>query len=71
MLYIVTNAGTTGWHTEDPVPRFHKQEKIFEVQADGDELMYIKENFNHVPMPKHQSVVRWFGDMAAFIANNL
>jgi hypothetical protein len=41
-----------------------------EVQADGDELEAIRTQFNNLPMHSRH-VVRWAGDMAAFIAMNL
>lgn len=43
---------------------------VREVQADGDELQIIQEQFTNTPMSKNR-VVRWFGDDAKFIVANL
>ena len=71
MLYIKTDCRRYEWHNDDRRPGLSGTEKVLEVQADGDELQYIREEFVSVPYPKHQSVVRWFGEMAAFIVHNL
>jgi hypothetical protein len=44
---------------------------VTDVQADGDELDYIINNFPNLPYPKHKRVVRWDGDLAKLIAYNL
>lgn len=41
------------------------------LQADGDELAAIQEQFQNIPMTNRPRVVRWKGDDAAFIAMNL
>jgi len=40
------------------------------LQADGDELEAIRQQFTGIPMHSGR-VVRWRGEMAAFIAMNL
>lgn len=45
-------------------------ESVLEIQADGDELEAIREQFPSLVIPKH-AVVRWYGDMAKFIVGNL
>ena len=40
------------------------------LQANGDELNAIKDQFSNIPMTKH-AAVRWTGNLAAFIAVNL
>ena len=52
------------------LPRFVNEE-IDYIQADGDELDYINANFLNIPNPFKKRVVRWFGEMARFIYNNL
>lgn len=47
-----------------------KAEDIEIVQADGDELQYIKENFAHIPIGP-AVVAKWRGEMAQFIFENL
>lgn len=43
---------------------------VTEVQADGDELEYIKLHFTNIPMADKR-VVCWYGDHAKFIVGNL
>ena len=71
MLYVVTNKHERTWHYGEPKPKINDDETVLEVQADNDELEHIREKFPLVPYPKNNSVVRWFGDMAKFIAHNL
>lgn len=40
------------------------------VQADGDELEYIRNKFTNIPMTNGR-VVRWHGEMARFILSNI
>ena len=40
------------------------------VQADGDELEYIRKKFTNIPMTSDR-VVRWHGEMALFILSNI
>jgi hypothetical protein len=69
MLYIITNKREYQWHVGEPTPNV--KEDIVAVQADGDELDRITKDFDNIPCPKHKRVVRWFGEMATFIARNL
>ena len=79
MLYIVGTeiVGTTkravelGWHIGEPVPPLAGID-VTEIQADSDELVYLVSLFTNLPHAcgKRYSV-RWFGDMAKFIAHNL
>jgi hypothetical protein len=79
MLYITYTTSSdgcdlisTGWHVGQPNPiNFHNVNKVVEVQADGDELLFIATQFRNIPMALKPSVVRWFGDDAKFIAANL
>lgn len=74
-------------HTGEPVLRFPDgKTEVIEVQADGDELDYIVENFQAIPLAWNvkkniensgvnrkllNRVQRWFGDHAKFIYHNL
>lgn len=81
MMYFETNDGyTIRWHTGEDKPDLWQPKDpllprrfIKEVQADGDELEFIRINFDNIPIPKlgHKRVVIWTGDMAMFIYNNL
>lgn len=60
------------WHVGKFLPIASEDVKhIKEVQADGDELEYIKNNFSHMPVNVNRRVNRWFGEMARFIVANL
>lgn len=70
MLYIITNQAYDDkdvvWHIGEkiaPIP----SELIYSVQADGDELDWIKSNFNNLPQHKSKHVQTWHGDLARFI----
>ncbi len=61
------------WHIGEPNPLKDVPERVaqvIEVQADGDELGHIANTFTNVPMAK-KNTVRWHGDIAKFIAQNL
>ncbi len=58
----------TTWHVgqRQAVPA----RSVIEVQADGDELMYVLTRMSNLPYT--QAVVQtWYGDHAKFIAGNL
>jgi hypothetical protein len=69
MLYFIfENGRAVTWHVgEKALPRV---QEVVEVQADCDELEYIKGKFLNIPIAKKQ-VVTWMGDWAKFIARNL
>ncbi len=47
-------------------------EEIDYIQADGDELIAIRQLFPEaIPFPQGKRVVRWFGDLAKTIYYNL
>ena len=76
MLYFTVTDSNTGLHSEHT---WHVGEQTYSacasyvssVQADGDELDYIKETMLHLPMRRDKSVVSWYGDHAKFIIANL
>lgn len=71
MLYVILKGGRElGWHTGEKI-YLPPQSEVVEVQADGHELEWIKENFNNIPYHKLNRVQNWSGDMARFIAQNL
>lgn len=43
----------------------------FEVEADGAELEYIKQNFTGIPFANHKDTVIWRGEFARFIIEHL
>jgi hypothetical protein len=69
MLYFVDKNGKEKtWHVGSPIPQM---ENVVEVQVDGDELTYIEMNFGNIPISRKKQVVKWTGDFALFIYNNL
>lgn len=71
MLIVTLKNGTSkAWHVGSPRPLVHIND-VDSVQADGDELQYIMDNFSSLPMVKGRWVVRWHGDDAKFIFDHL
>ena len=74
MLFVTKTFGmkhtvTTSHHVGEPI--MLDGDDVVEVQADGDELMHIFNNFTNIPWPnKSKRVVVWYGDMAKFIVEN-
>ena len=58
------------WHVGGGRPGVNL-EQVEEIQADGDELEHIKQNFTNFPMANHVRVVRWRGEHARFILSHL
>lgn len=83
MMFIVRRGSKLiEWHVGEKVPEdvivhpggreeFYRFQDVSEIQADGDELEYIKTNFSHLPMRNHQRIVQWKGALAQFIYDNL
>ncbi len=78
MLYITLKNTDTNevymrsWHIGEPKPlRSYEERWIIEVQADGDELVYIRRNYSNLPLAHSLVAVRYYGDHAKFIVGNL
>lgn len=76
MMYInikpVTEDITLTWHIGERLCLTTTDLHLVEsIQADGDELEYIKSYFCNLPFVTNKRVVIWFGDDARFIAGNL
>lgn len=79
MLYVVMTSDrragekeTRIWHMGDNTPLSHEDmEKVVEIQADCDELIWVAESFKNLPIHNRARVQRWFGDQAKFIASVL
>lgn len=56
------------WHIGEKPP---VAPGVLVVQADGDELYYIHENFKNLPIHNSLLVQTWRGDFARFIVDNL
>lgn len=73
MLYVVMkNDRGAEWHIGEKNPVL--QEEIWQVeelQADCDELEWIRSSFQNLPIHNRARVQRWFGDQAKFIASVL
>ena len=72
MLFIEGSKGSVSAHigSMKRVLEGSNLGEILLVQADGDELEKILEDFQGIPRSK-SSVQKWFGDHAKFIAHNL
>ncbi len=77
MLHIIS-CGTddsrhcldTHWRVGESAPNI-PENTIDSVQADGEELTYIRNNFQNIPICTHRHVVSWEGEMARFILRHL
>lgn len=59
------------WHvSKDTASLRNIAEDVTEVQASDDELEFIRDHINNLPIPKNR-VVRWYGDLAKLIVGNL
>ncbi len=77
MLHIISRVtGDSGhcfdthWHKGDSLPEI-PENAIDSVRADGDELLYILENFTNLRQCSHRHFVTWRGEDARFIIRNL
>lgn len=60
------------WHTGTKVKlQYEAVDSLVEVQADGHELEFLKENFKNLPYMEGTPCMRWFGDIAKTIADCL
>ena len=60
------------WHVnQDSVHLNDYGRQCVRLQADGHELEAIRDQFTNIPIHRTSRVVRWSGEMAAFIAMNL
>lgn len=57
------------WAVSKPKPLFGGA--CIEVYATGEELVYVRNNFDNLPFPAGASKVVWKGDFAQFIYDNL
>lgn len=71
MMYLSdTNGKERVWHIGEARPGL-LNDICEEVQADGDELEYIENNFSNIPYRKGVSVLNWKGDIAQFIYDHI
>jgi hypothetical protein len=60
------------WHVNEPKPIKETGPRWdYRVQADGDELEFIKDNFTNLPYRKDSRIIIYQGDFARFILDNL
>lgn len=77
MLSIVARDRETGnlqriaWHVGGSLLVSSESHEIESVQADCDELMRIYDCFENIPKHRTKRVVKWYGDLAAFIVDNI
>jgi len=72
MMYIRYKTATATFHVnEDTTGLRQTAALVIGVQADCDELEFIRDHFNNLPIPNNKRVVSWYGDLAKFIVANL
>lgn len=69
-LYIITKARDFEHHFGEKRPDFEVQH-VTEIQADCDELEVILGQFVNLPHIRGARSMKWFGDQAKFIAQNI
>lgn len=70
MLYFTRDDVTIAtWYVGEENPCVW--EIVDTVQADGDELEYLRRTFENLPFSNRSRVQTWRGDFAQFIADNL
>jgi len=47
-----------------------KHSEVLFIEADGEELDFIRNNFESIPLA-HSDKIRWVGEMATFIISNI
>lgn len=71
-LYDSDHDNQHEWHIGESTKSMNDYgRQCIKIQADGDELGAIQDQFTGVPMHRTARVQKWSGDMAAFIAMNL
>lgn len=74
MLYVESENGNFTWHIGQEISRRTRNEIVdanrLLVQADCNELEWIRENITGIPFNKNR-VQTWKGDLASFIAYSL
>lgn len=71
-LYDSDTRNEYEWHVGGDLKQLNEYgRQCVRLQADGDELELIREQFDNLPIHKTRRVVRWDSAMAAFIAMNL
>jgi hypothetical protein len=58
------------WYVGDAILDY-KGRMVVDIYADGHELQYIREKFQHLPDVPNSPVMFWCGDTARFIYHNL
>ena len=78
MLFVIVKtkdkwATKKTWYVGECVPKMDglNGDRCDFVQADGDELLFIKSRFHNLPIVRGNEVVAWTGDLADFIFRNL
>jgi hypothetical protein len=72
MMYITSTNSCVihEWHIGEDFPVNTENFDVLEIQADSDELEAIRKYFSNIPMSSRLSV-RWTGEMAQFIIDNM
>lgn len=71
MLYIQQKGINFEWHVNEELPDWCNISSIVSVQADGDELELIRDNYPSFVAQTHIPVQSFYGDIAKMIVANL
>lgn len=72
--FIFMNGQGRQWHVGQPLPSRPVPDSggdVKEIQADGDELLHIRQMFDNIPIVKDAVIARWPAPWAEFIYCNL
>lgn len=71
MLYYKLRGTPEGrWQLGEDIPLPLTDDPCTLIQADGDELIFIRSRFSNIPT-SNAKVVCWYGELANFIFHNL
>ncbi len=72
MMYICDSTDKTikTWHVREGMVMVDITD-VGMIQAYGDELEFIRTNFDNVPISKTSRTQNWRGDLAKFIVENI
>lgn len=71
VLIAVTSTDENIWHVGKKDWKTNKLDGFLKIQADGNELNWIRDNIVGIPFCKTNPTQMWTGDFAWFIYNSI
>ncbi len=68
---ILVDGSDIEWHVGEKLPPLKDKPAISRVQLDGDELSYVLQRCENLPVARLKRVVTYPGDFAKFIVENV